>query len=174
MDAASGAQLDEPGRHLAAAGVVDADEQHLGHLLRHEPLRLGECLQPLAREAMREHGHEDVDLARAEQVDRLGDVALDRLPREDAGELVGERVGGLPDVMLGDRVEHLAHGSSSARQQQPAAAAGWTTGQALALRVVRLHGLHDRAVHPVRDLVGERDADLLEPSGFESCLVLAL
>ena len=30
----SRAQLDEPGGHLAAAGVVDADEQHLGLLLR--------------------------------------------------------------------------------------------------------------------------------------------
>ena len=79
MDAVLGAQLHEPGGHLAAAGVVDADEQHLGHVLRHEPLRLGECFEPFTGEPVREHGHEDIHPARAEQVERLGDVALDRL-----------------------------------------------------------------------------------------------
>ena len=39
-------------------------------------------------------------LALAEQVERLGDVALDRLLREDAGELVRQPLGRLPDVML--------------------------------------------------------------------------
>ena len=56
------AQLDEAGGHLAAPGVVHADEQHLGLVLVDDPLRLGERLQPLAGEAVREHRHEDVDL----------------------------------------------------------------------------------------------------------------
>ena len=63
------AKLDEPGGHLAAAGVVHADEQHLGLLLRDQILGLRERLQPLAGEAVREHGHEHVD-PRARRADR--------------------------------------------------------------------------------------------------------
>ena len=59
-------------------------------------LGLGERLQPLAREAVREHRHEDVDPRAAEQVERLADVALDRLDREDACELGLQLLGGLP------------------------------------------------------------------------------
>ena len=109
VDAALGAELDEPCGHLAAACVVDADEQDLGYVRGHEPLRLRERPQTLAREAMSEDGDEDIDLARSEQFDRLGDVPLDRFLREDPGELVGERGCGLPDVILGHGVKHLAH-----------------------------------------------------------------
>jgi hypothetical protein len=45
---------------------------------------LAECLQPLAREAMREHQHVQIDGRVAEQLDRLGDVPLDGLAGEDA------------------------------------------------------------------------------------------
>ena len=58
MNPPGGAKLDEPRRHLAATGVVDADEQHLRLLLRDQVVCLGERLQPLAREAVREHRHE--------------------------------------------------------------------------------------------------------------------
>ena len=72
-----------------------------GWSLPSDPLGLGERLQPLAREAVREHGHEDVDL-RARRADRVdsADVAGDRLLGEDAGELVLEPLGGLVDVVL--------------------------------------------------------------------------
>ena len=90
VDATLGAQLHEARRHLAAPGVVNADEQHLGHVLRHESFDLGERLQPLSGEPMSENGDEHVDLAVAEQVDRLCDVSLDGLLREDASELVGK------------------------------------------------------------------------------------
>ena len=41
------------------------------------------------------------------------DVTLDRLLREHPAELVDESLGGLPDVMLGDGVECLAHRAPS-------------------------------------------------------------
>ena len=88
MNASARAELDEAGRHLAATGVVHADEEDLGLLLRRHPLRLRERPQPLAREAVREHRHEDVDLGVTEQVGRLGDVAGNRLVGEDARELL--------------------------------------------------------------------------------------
>ena len=58
-------------------------------------------------------------------------------------------------------------------QQQPARSAA-TTRKAPALRLAGLDGLDDRAVHAVGDLVGELDADVLEPGGLEPGLVLAL
>ena len=64
VDPALGAELDETGRHLAATGVVDADEQDFGLLLRDHPFGLRERLQPLAGEAVGEHGDEDVDARR--------------------------------------------------------------------------------------------------------------
>jgi hypothetical protein len=39
-------------------------------------------------------------------------------------------------------------------------------GKPFALGLVRLDGLDDRAMHPVRDLVGELDADLLKARSF--------
>ena len=52
-------------------------------------------------------GTKTLILAAAEQVGRLGDVARDRLLREDAGELVLQRLGRLLDVVLRDGIEHL-------------------------------------------------------------------
>ena len=111
VDATLRPELDEPGGHLAAPRVVDADEQDFRHLLGHQSFRLCQRPEPLTGEAMGEHRDEDVDLARAEQVERPCDVALDRLSREHACELVRERVCRLPDVMSRDGIEHLAHRS---------------------------------------------------------------
>ena len=122
MDPAVRAQLHQPGGHLAAAGVVDADEQHLGAVGRDQVLGLGERLQPLAREAVREHGHEDGDLRVAEQVQRLGDVPLDRLDREDPRELGLQPGRSLLHVMLRDRIKRLAHISPRYRQGSMSAA----------------------------------------------------
>jgi hypothetical protein len=74
---------------------------------------LSESLQALPGEAVREHGHVNGDLGIAEQVERLGDVARNRLAREGPRELVLERLGGPLDVLPGDRIEHLGHGLTS-------------------------------------------------------------
>ena len=59
-----------------------------GQLVSKEQLAcLRQRLQPLAREAVREHRHEHVDLRALELVERVRDVALDRLLREDARKL---------------------------------------------------------------------------------------
>ena len=118
VNAALGAELDQPGRHLAPSGVVDADEQDLGLLLHDRSFHLCQRPEPLAREAVGEDGNEDVDPGLSEEVERLRDVALDRLLGEDALELVGEPLGCLMDVMLGDRIERLRH------LRPPSAAAG--------------------------------------------------
>jgi hypothetical protein len=64
-------------------------------------------LQPLAREAVREHRHEYADPGFAEEVGRLGHVPGDGLLREDPCELFGQAIGCLVDVMPGDGVECL-------------------------------------------------------------------
>jgi hypothetical protein len=46
--------LQQAGGHLAAIGVLNADEQHLGLILVDDPFRLGQRLQPLAAEAVGE------------------------------------------------------------------------------------------------------------------------
>src|SRR4249920_1417903 len=56
---------------------------------------------------MDEHGHEDVYLRITEQLGRLGDVARDRLLREDAVELALQRFGGALDVLARDGIENL-------------------------------------------------------------------
>src|SRR5918995_1694979 len=99
----------ETGGDLAAAGVLDADEEDLGLLLGQKPFHLTECLQSLAGEAVGQHRHVDVDLRIAEQVHRLGDVARDRLARKRSGELILESLGSFLDVLPGDRIEHLGH-----------------------------------------------------------------
>ena len=102
-----GSQRYEPCGHLAAAGVVHTDEQHLRLLLHDQPVRLAESLQALPGEAVRENGHEDVDRGAPEEVDRVGDVPRDRLAAEGAGELVLQGVGGLLHVLPCDRIEDL-------------------------------------------------------------------
>ena len=87
MHLAGGAEVHEAGGHLRAPRVLDADEEDLRNRLHDPPFRLAERLQTLARKAMSEHRDEDVDPRVAEQVERLGDVPLDRLLREDAREL---------------------------------------------------------------------------------------
>ena len=109
MDRPPRAELDEARGHLAPTGVLDANEQHLGLLLGDESFGLPERLESLAGEAVGEHRDEDIDLRLAEQVDRLGDVACDRLARERSGELVLQCLGGLLDVLSGDGIEHLGH-----------------------------------------------------------------
>jgi hypothetical protein len=74
VDTPVGAEPDEPGCHLASAGVVDTDEQHLGLVSHDPPFRLRERPETLACEAVRKDGDEDVDARLAEQVERLGDV----------------------------------------------------------------------------------------------------
>jgi hypothetical protein len=54
-----------------------------------------------------EHRYEYVDPRLTEQLLRLGDVSGNRLARKDARELVREPIGGLLDVMSGDRIEDV-------------------------------------------------------------------
>ena len=86
---------------------MHADEEHLGLIDGHEVLCLGECQQALTGETVREHRHEDVDPRVSQQIERIRDVALDRLHGEDPGELVLQRLSGLLDMMSSDRVKRL-------------------------------------------------------------------
>ena len=178
VDASVGAELDQPGGHLAAARVVDADEQHLGLLLRDQPLGLSERLEPLAREAVGEHGHEDVDLRLAEQVDRLGDVAGDRLAREGSGELVLQRLRGLLDVLSSDGIEHLGHllPPCPDRWDRRRARAGneWRCGEELdtdRLRNTRRRPATGFDEHRYCYWIAERDRPFVEDLGAEAALV---
>ena len=58
MDAPVGVVVEQRRRHLAAAGVLHADEEDLGDLLGERALHLAERAQALAREAMDEQRHE--------------------------------------------------------------------------------------------------------------------
>jgi len=80
--------VEEAGRHLGPAGVVDADEEDLGHIGHESSLDLGEGAEALAGEPLGEQGQEGGDLGRLGQLgERLVDEALDGLDREDAGEV---------------------------------------------------------------------------------------
>ena len=48
-------------------------------VLHDPPFGLSKRPEPLAGEAMGQHGHEHIDPRVAEEVERLGNVALDRL-----------------------------------------------------------------------------------------------
>jgi hypothetical protein len=55
--------VQEGGGHLRPAGVVDADEQHLGNFGHGNSLDLGESTEAFASEAFGEQGHEVLDCA---------------------------------------------------------------------------------------------------------------
>jgi hypothetical protein len=105
VDAAFGVVVEQRGGHLAAAGVLHAHEQHLGHLLGDRALHLAERAQALAREAMAEQRHEVLDARVGERLQRLGHVALDRLGRERAGELLGQAIERALQMTHGDEVD---------------------------------------------------------------------
>jgi hypothetical protein len=79
VDPARGELVEQAGGHLAAAGVLDADEQDLGHVLGDRALELAERAEPLASEAMDEQRDEVLDGCGGQLADRLGHIALDRL-----------------------------------------------------------------------------------------------
>jgi hypothetical protein len=56
MDSAFGVVVEQGGGHLAAAGVVDTDEQDLGDLAHDGSLGLGEGAESLSGEAVDEQG----------------------------------------------------------------------------------------------------------------------
>jgi hypothetical protein len=58
MDLALGVMVEEGGGHLAAAGVVDTDEQDLRHVFDDGSFGLGQCAQLLAGEAVDEQRDE--------------------------------------------------------------------------------------------------------------------
>ena len=138
VDAPLRAELDQAAAIWRAPGVVHADEQHLGLLLRDRALGLAERLQALAGEAVDEHRHEDVDLRAAEQVGRLGDVAGDRLLREDARELALERLGGPLDVVARDGIENVELLCSSGSSSSTAIDARMMTRSSIAVNMFRM------------------------------------
>src|SRR5918994_5489302 len=78
--------------HLAAAGVLDADEQNLGDLLRHHALHLRQGAESFTGKAVYEQRDEVLEADVLQRIQRLLDIALDRLAGEDPRELVGQRV----------------------------------------------------------------------------------
>jgi hypothetical protein len=83
---------------------MHANEQDFRLLFHQDPFRLSQCPEPLPREPVREHRDEDIDPSATEQIERLGDVPLNRRLRIDAFELIGEPFGRLTNVMCGDGV----------------------------------------------------------------------
>jgi hypothetical protein len=81
MDLASGVVIQQGGRHLEAAGVVDTDEQDLGDVLHDGSFGLGEGAEAFSGEAVDEQGDE-VDHPGARQPgDGLVHEPLDGLQR---------------------------------------------------------------------------------------------
>jgi hypothetical protein len=92
MDSALGVVVEEGGGHLAAAGVVDTDEQDLGDVAHDGSLGLGEGTEALAGEAVDEQGDEVDHPGPAHAVDGLVHEPFDGLQRVDATELLGQRL----------------------------------------------------------------------------------
>ena len=91
----AGESLEPAERHLGAAGVVDAEEQHDGQAVVGLALDLGEGLEALAGEPF---GHEREEVVELGSVGELvvagGQEQLDRLGTEDAVELPRQVPGG--------------------------------------------------------------------------------
>jgi len=105
------AEHQERGRHLTAARVAQADEEHVAGLGRS---RTNEGLQALPREAVRQHRNELADLRLARQaLDGVAHQPLDRLARVRLSELLAEGVDEVGNVLLRDGIE-LASGAHSA------------------------------------------------------------
>jgi hypothetical protein len=97
--------VEQTGGHLAAPRVLHADEQDLGDLLGQLSLHLSQRPQALAGEAVDEQRHEVLESRGRQGLQRLGHVALDRLPGEDAIELRLERFEALLQMTPGGRVD---------------------------------------------------------------------
>src|SRR5262249_37472847 len=97
-DLIAGQALEPGGRHLGAAGVVDAQEQHRWDGGFDASLDLGQGLQPVPGESFGEDGEEGQHRGAGEElVEAVGDESLDGLGGEDAGEFVFEAGGGRLD-----------------------------------------------------------------------------
>jgi hypothetical protein len=101
--------VEERRRHLATPGVLDANEQDLGHLLHQLALRLSDGHETFAAKAVRQDGNVIVEAHLAERLDGLPNDTLDRFGRDDAAKL-GREVVRLPfQVGLGRRIEVRHH-----------------------------------------------------------------
>ena len=85
--------IEERGRHLRSAGVVDADEQDLGDFLHDLASRLGHRGEPLPREPLCEDRNVDLDLRVGQAGGRLRHDLKNRFRREDPPELLGQASG---------------------------------------------------------------------------------
>jgi hypothetical protein len=94
MDAASGVMVQQRGRHLAAAGVVDAHEEDLRNALHDAPLALPERLETLPREPLGQDGDVGDDPRVLPPPQRLAEVPSDRLACEHTLELRAEAIHG--------------------------------------------------------------------------------
>ncbi len=94
VHAALGVVVEQRRGHLAAPGVLDADEEDLGNVLGDRALDLAERAQPLAREAVHEQRHEVGRAARSPSAS--SDSAMKR------SIVSGEKV---PGELLAQRVE---------------------------------------------------------------------
>jgi hypothetical protein len=87
--------IEQACRHLGAAGIVHADEQHFRGGLHDCFLGLGQCGEPVNGEPQGQPDQVDADLRGAPQRGvGLEDVALDGLGAERADELRGQFIGG--------------------------------------------------------------------------------
>jgi len=82
MHSPCGVPVEQARGHLRAAGVVDADEQHLGYVFADGPVRLRQRSEPVGSEPAHQSGQMRVHPGGSAQRDvGLKDAALDGLPR---------------------------------------------------------------------------------------------
>jgi hypothetical protein len=87
---AAGEDVRERRRHLGAAGVLAADEEDLGDVLRDGTLRLSDRAEPLAREPSGDRRDVVADVRAAQHRERLAHALLDRRAVERPLELAGD------------------------------------------------------------------------------------
>ena len=115
MHLSLGVAVQQRGGHLTSAGVVDAHEQHFGHVLGDLSLGLGEGLQAFSREAIDEQRDVLLETGAAECRHRLFHEALNGLSRKDAAELLTETLQSLRMKcwVVGSRTRTRVTGSTS-------------------------------------------------------------
>ncbi|HEY3485173.1 MAG TPA: hypothetical protein VGK49_07305, partial [Ilumatobacteraceae bacterium] len=113
--AATGELVEPTERHLRPTGIVHAQEQHDRQAVTRRALDLGERLQPLRREALREKWKERVHSGPfGELVVTRHQKPLDRLKPEHAFEVLLQVLGRDPQrVLLVDcQILHRRHGDT--------------------------------------------------------------
>ena len=104
MNSTLGSPVEQAGRHLAPAGVINTDEEDLRDVFLHSALRLGKGSQPLTSETVDKDGHKLRSPRSRQSLERFPNEAGDSRFGEYSPELFLETLHAALNVPKGDRI----------------------------------------------------------------------